>query len=575
MDFRAQPMSIGDCLQLNRKYIIPRFQREYSWESDELQAIWEDLLDSITYDQISLKPQEYFLGSLVLVGDDDSQNLERYIVDGQQRLMTFTIAFSVLAQLFEKNGDEKLSHATFAHVLSIDRDGNEYTKLIAETPKPFFQYRVQQKTPDTTRAPQTKEEERILSATRFFEQKLEKNALTNELERRFPDISGKVSYIDLLKAMRDQILICKVVHVTVKQLEDAYAIFEVLNAKGKDLSAVDIIKNSLFSVLSTEEPLDFASEKWKTIRDNLAPTGEEMPRFYRHYWLSKYSFTTEKRLVRDFQREIQKSEPSYTQFIDDLVKESAVYSKIAGPTESDWTQPEDLIVYEVLHALEIFNISQVRTFLLALMDVRKRQLVSHKNFIKALRALERYHFIFTAVCSSRASGLERRYSSYARKLRSCVDKKQTADCIQDLVVALEGTLPGFDSFNQNFQKIAYSTNKSLRKQLVQYILKKIERYYGSNELKPHSFTIEHIIPESTQTPFIGMVGNLLPLGEPLNSAIGNAPFSEKIIHYEKSQYRTAQKFVEANRGKANFTEQDIKNRTTELSELCYAKIWDL
>lgn len=54
--------------------------------------------------------------------------------------------------------------------------------------------------------------------------------------------------------------------MTVKSFDDAYAIFEVLNAKGKDLSPTDIIKNSLFSILDETEPVDFAEESWKKIK---------------------------------------------------------------------------------------------------------------------------------------------------------------------------------------------------------------------------------------------------------------------------------------------------------------------
>ncbi|RYD04822.1 hypothetical protein N752_12920 [Desulforamulus aquiferis] len=176
MEFKATQMSIDDCLRLKRKYIIPRFQREYSWETEELTTIWEDLMENLLFNGENLVAQEYFLGSLVLVGDDDDAvNMERYIVDGQQRLMTFTIAFSVLTQAFDKEEKVKLSNATFAYILAEDSDGNEYSKVVAENPKPFFQYRIQQKQPDFTCAPSNQEEKRILAAYQFFEKHLEKN----------------------------------------------------------------------------------------------------------------------------------------------------------------------------------------------------------------------------------------------------------------------------------------------------------------------------------------------------------------------------------------------------------------
>ncbi len=308
MEFKAIPRTIGDTLELKRRYIIPRFQREYSWESDELNELWDDLLDNIQYKDGKLAPSEYFIGSLVLVGDDDDNiNIDRQVVDGQQRLMTITIAFSVLSQLFLNIGENKLSEKMHLYIMGEDTNGDPYTKLLSETPKPFFQYRIQMKNVDTTRVPSTQEEKRILAAYLFFERKLTEKNILNEILKLFQNSDIQITYVDALKLFRDQILNCKVIYVTVKSFEDGYAIFEVLNAKGKDLTPVDMIKNSLFSILNTTEPLDFADEKWKSIRNSISkiPNGDMLV-FYRHYWLSKYNFSTTKRLVKEFNEQIEK-----------------------------------------------------------------------------------------------------------------------------------------------------------------------------------------------------------------------------------------------------------------------------
>ena len=117
MEFKAVPRTIADTLDLKRKYVIPRFQREYSWENDELQELWEDLL----------------------VGDDDdNMNIKRQVVDGQQRLMTITIAFSVIRKLFLMEKEETLANKVYSYIMGEDADGVEYSKLETETPKPYF-----------------------------------------------------------------------------------------------------------------------------------------------------------------------------------------------------------------------------------------------------------------------------------------------------------------------------------------------------------------------------------------------------------------------------------------------------
>ena len=573
MDLISVSKSMDDALRVQRKYVIPRFQREYSWENEELQTMYEDLIDNIYFKDGNYFTNDYFIGSLVLVGDDDdTSKIERLVVDGQQRLMTFTIAFAVLTQKFKELGQEKLSEKTHLNVMGEDNDGNLYAKLVNENPKPFFQKRIQQKDIDFSAIPETNEEKKILNAYNFFDRQLKENILIKNIRDNNPG-EDDIKYLDALKAFRDQILKCKVIYVTVKNLDDAYTIFEVLNSKGKDLMPVDMIKNSLFSILTEDEPLDYAVEKWKEIKKNLKNCVDlDINIFYRHFWISKYNLSTTRKLVYNFNKTIPRTIAGYTEFIDALGREAKQYALIAAPKRVDWIQPEELFVYTCLESFCIFNVSQVRIFLLALFEVKNSKLISFKNFKKILIYLEHYHFIFTAVCSSRASGLERRYSSYARQLRRCTSKQESADCINNLITDLKDGIPDYSIFEKQFEKIMYTSRKEKDKKLVKYILKKLDTYYSSNELIPNSFTIEHVLPESNEVEYVGMIGNLLPLGEQLNSELSNKPFELKIIRYPESQYTTVKKFVEENKNKGKWGEEEIRERTKYIANIMYNNI---
>ncbi len=384
---------------------------------------------------------------------------------------------------------------------------------------------------------------------------------------------GQVSYVDALKAFRDQLLKCKVIYVTVKSINDAYTIFEVLNAKGKDLSSVDIIKNTIFSILTEKEPLDCASEKWKVIKQEIKKcNGLDFNTFYRHYWLSKYCLSTHRKLVSNFEKYVPKTIADYTSLVNDMEVASKDYADIVVPDSNRWSQPEDLSIYTSLSAFNIFNVTQIRVFLLSLFDAKRRRVISHKNYKKILTYLEHYHFIFTAVCSSRPSGLERRYSSYARKLRECTDKNQSADCINSLIDDLKESLPEYSGFESKFKLITYTSRQEKDKKLVQYILKKIEVNYATDELKPNSFTIEHIIPESTAIAVVGEIGNLLPMGENLNNVLENKDFSQKIIQYQKSQYATVKQFVQKYSNLNQWTDEMVQMRTIEIAKILYENI---
>lgn len=575
MEFKAVPRTIADTLDLKRKYVIPRFQREYSWGNDELQELWDDLLDCFTVNNGKLFPNEYFIGTLVLVGDDDdNMNIERQVVDGQQRLMTITIAFSVIRKLFLMEKEETLANKVYSYIMGEDADGIEYAKLVTETPKPYFQMRVQKREQDENISPNTDEEKRILNAYNYFERKLSRKNILQEIKKRYLIDDNKLDYIELLKLFRDQILHCKVIYVTVKCFDDAYAIFEVLNAKGKDLSPIDIIKNSLFSILDETEPVDFAEESWKKIKRKTVGKCD-VQTFYRHYWLSKYGYSTAKKLVKEFNDKIGKNQSEYTIFLKELVEASEDYYKIVYPNKNDWPQPEEIDIFYALEACDIFDVTQVRIFLLALFDVKRKKMISHKQFIRIIKFLEQYHFVFNAICSMRPSGLERRYSSYARKLRMCKDKNETKKCIDELIETLKEGMPTEEIFISNFVNIRYTSDFAKDKKLVQYIIKKYEFYnMKTNEVQPLSFTIEHIMPESKNIKECGMIGNLLPLGDKLNSELMDKAFKYKITKYSTSQYKTVEKFVQQYQNNAEWTKEMIIERTKEIAKKMYEMVYN-
>ena len=176
------------------------------------------------------------------------------------------------------------------------------------------------------------------------------------------------------------------------------------------------------------------------------------------------------------------------------------------------------------------------------------------------------------MCSSRPSGLERRYSSYARKLRGCNSKEESADCVNNLIIDLKESLPEYNVFESHFKSIIYTSQYERDKKLVQYILKKLEVFYATDELKPNSFTIEHILPESTGNEAVGMIGNLIPLGEKLNSELKDKEFKTKIAKYDSSQYATVKRFIQEYKNEEKWTKELIEERTSKVAKILYDNI---
>lgn len=213
----------------------------------ELNEFLDDILVRIKKnDKGELDTSEYFWGSLLLVGDlDDQKTLEVEVVDGQQRITTMTIFLSVIAKMFAKEDNEGLADALWEYIIGKDTDTKKFAVLKNETPKPYFQFTIQKLSEDDL-TPSNTEEEKILFANKFFKSNLSKKGLAKRLEKLGKTEIITFSYIDILKIIRDQLLRSYVIGISTDDKEYANMIFEILNAKGKELASVDLIKKCNF-----------------------------------------------------------------------------------------------------------------------------------------------------------------------------------------------------------------------------------------------------------------------------------------------------------------------------------------
>lgn len=474
MDLHAYTKTVFDLFSINKKYIVPRFQREYSWGDDEVGEMWKDLISNISTKDGELLNQEYFIGALVLVGEDKSTEFK--IVDGQQRLTTITILLSALIDAFVAIGYKDLANGLYTFVEGRDVSNQKFFKLENENPKPFLQNSIQnlEKTPLD---PNTEEEVNLLAAFEFFSKKLQMRSLLKEFsvfsQTSKLDEMGK--YRSILERLRDQVLsFLKIIYITVGNEDEAYTIFETLNARGMNLSPVDLMKNEIFKVLADEHPVDDAKIKWKLLYNTLATREERIniDIYVRHFWLSKYEFTTEDKIYKSFKRKTNSDKVLIKSFLEDIVDEAKYYKKITAPLISDWKQQEEKSIFRSLSALNVFQVSQVRTFILALLVQRDKKLLELTDLKDAMTLLENFHFLFSAITSSRASGLEGKYSKYARNLRDCKDAKSSRAVISELRNDLKQKIPALETVMNGFRNLVFTNEETRHKKLIQYIFRR-------------------------------------------------------------------------------------------------------
>lgn len=578
MDLHAYTKSISDLLSVNKKYIVPRFQREYSWKKDEVMELWRDLLSNIRVENGICLNNEYFIGSLVLVGQDSSPEMK--IVDGQQRLTTITILLSAITQTYRDISQENLANGLYYQFIEGKNSANEpYFKLINETPKPFFQRGIQNFEKETMSA-SNEEENNLIEAYKLFHNALTISYLKLKF-REFDSISGSESekHLQLINSLRDQVLsYLKVIYITVTNEDDAYTIFETLNARGMSLSAVDLVKNLVFKELNQSHPDDYAKTEWKKMRRTLGEGANttNIDTFFRHFWLSKHGFTSEGRIYKTFKKHYDDGVITSSDFLSDLVTNAGHYSSMVNPNLTDWPQQEERRIYDSLRALNLFKVVQPRPLLLALKRARLTGKININDHIDVLTVLEKFHFMFTAVSSSRASGIDGKYSKTARAIESCTNRVQARAIIDELVTDLSAKVPSKDVFERNFMKLWFTNRRSKDKKLIQYIFRTIEKHKRStNELTTNIITLEHIIPQSNSSArdYVGFIGNLLPLDGAINNIADTAPFTEKLTLFAGSELKIVEDFVAQNSTFSNWTEARVNQASRTYSDLAYDIVW--
>lgn len=407
-------------------------------------------------------------------------------------------------------------------------------------------YYIQDREKTNVQDPSSEEELCIQSTYRLFRSRLEEKNLKEFMSKKCVGFHAGISLIDILKAIRDQILNCVFISISTDDNTQAYRIFEILNAKGKKLAAIDLIKNRLFEKLRKTEPADFAKCKWDELKSiinecDLASVG--IGTYYRHFWNSCYKQTGASQLYERFSSMIKPCE--YEAFLESLVKNAKYYVQIIKPNRSDYNNRKEY--YWLVQSFDVlsnyFSIAQVRVVLMALLWVKDNDLVSTKDFKHAILFLENFHFAYTAIMSGTANKLDSIYSRFAIAIRKSSNKKQSKEIIQSkLYDCLTPLFPTKDQFIEQFITLCFTKKATATNMKCKYALQKLNCFYQQKEVFEDDSSIEHIIPECADGD-VHNIGNLIVLEGSLNTKADNMDYSDKLEVYKKSNYKWIKEFT--------------------------------
>ena len=454
-------------IQAAPQFIIPIYQRPYSWTEKECLQLWTDILNAGRDDSISV----HFLGSIVYIEEDLSNNSKRspqLVIDGQQRL---TSVLLLLAALAEKIGSEELvddfSEKKIRNRYLIDRDegGDRQFKLLLSKGDRLTLNAVM-KQADMPEGHSIRVKENFDLFSRLLEA---------------PDTSLEQVCVGLSKLM--------IVDVALSRGSDnPQLIFESMNSTGKELSQADLIRNFVLMGLEPHLQTRLYEDYWRPMEMSFGQEayGAHFDSFMRHYLTVKTGEIPRIGDVYDayksYARKCQKDGIE----IEDLVKEVREYAKFYCAFALGHEDNGKLaLAFKDLRELKV-EVSY--PLLLELYDDYRKELLSLEDFEAIVRLIEAYVFR-RAVCGIPTNSLNKTFATFRKELR----KDRYLESVKAHFLGMRSyrRFPLDEEFRD---RIVVRDLYNFRSR--SYWLRRFENYGRKERVAVDEYTIEHIMPQN-------------------------------------------------------------------------------
>jgi uncharacterized protein with ParB-like and HNH nuclease domain len=545
-------------------YLVPRFQRPYSWEIENVEDFWVDTVQESQGD--------YFIGAMVVY----PHTKDTYaVVDGQQRLTTVVLLLCALRQAFRVFDDSERAEGTHGFIERPDEDNEPQYVLQTETSHPYLQDRILSSEEPSLEDIVPGAEERSLAVAYGKLRALVDQATDSIVHSStISEEKKKKQAQDELKRVRDKLLDLQVILVEVDNQDDATLIFETLNARGKDLTVADLVKTHLLGYLKQRnKSLDAPRLKWEGIREKLDASQVEisMTAFLLAVWQSRYEYVNEKKLFKSVKATVKRNNAAA--FLDLLVGEAEFYRQLIEPGYRKWQGGKEWAsAADSLKFLQDFRLRQPMPLLLSLLRESKSQDLKPKQLARALSLIERFHFAFTVVAQKSSSGgWSFLYARLARALLEAQKPNKVA-VIDELQDRYSERFPDMAEFVGAFSALSFTDDFTQQKRTVQYVLKRTYEHGSKTaNVDPSRMTIEHLAPQSDKkVTRVGELGNLIWVPESLNLDLGSKSFREK----QKILSKTSGVWIPPEILQASgWGDAEIEARTLEMAEDGYTDIW--
>lgn len=559
---KATEAKLLDFLKKSPQFVIPIYQRTYSWTEQECEQLWNDILRAGS----SEKVKAHFVGSIVYV-EKGLSNLTSQepllVIDGQQRLTTLTLLIAALAQALEKNEEafrepvEGFSPRKLRnyYLVNPEEDGERHYKLLLT---------------------QTDKESLIALVTNGV-QPAEPSVRVTENFALFTKLIStcKGDFGNVCRGLAKLV----VVDIALNRDQDnPQLIFESMNSTGKELSQADLIRNFILMGIEPKLQTRLYEQYWRPMEVEFGQANyvEHFDAFMRHYLTFKTGdIPRQDEVYASFKQHAKttaESGATVEVWVKDIRDFARYYCAMALGTETD-TQ-----LQAAFQDLRDLKVDVAYPFLLELYDDYKGELLTRADFEAAVRLIEAYVFR-RAICSIPTNSLNKTFASLGKSL----NKTRYLESLKAQLLLLPSyrRFPSDDEFERDIQLRDLYNFRSRS-----YWLRRFENFGRKERVPVDEYTIEHILPQNKNLPkewieelgpnwqkiqetWIHTLGNLTLTG--YNSEYSDRGFAVKRDMdggFKDSPLRVNQGLGQL----TNWTEDSIKTRAAKLAKTAIS-VW--
>ena len=562
---QAGETTLNKLLNTSRQFIVPIFQRNYSWQKSQYEQLWFDILRASKFKE----KQNHFIGSIVYIdmGTPAGRPQQLLLIDGQQRLTTISILLCAIKDYVQKFNLEtklinlaKIKNQFLYNSDEIDED--KYKLLLNVQDKETY-IKLIDNTIFTVNKPATN----IIKCYEFFYEHIEDFI---KQDGQIDEIYAGIFKLSLVSISLD------------KDSDNPQMIFESMNSTGKDLSQTDLLRNYLLMDLTPEKQTRLYKTYWKPMEELF---GEDI---YKND-LNKFDY-----FIRDFLT--LKSDTGYICKINNVyenfkryyldnncekfavLKDLFTYAKYYACIDLLQENDDELKLY--WQEFKKLDSHVVYPFLLKLYDDYSRQILIKEDFKKILQVVISYLWR-RAICEIPTNSLSKTFAT----LYQAVDKEDYVNSIIKAFV-FKSSYKRFPSDYEVREKL--QTKDIYHFRLRKYLLEALENYYHKEpiDLNTANYTIEHIMPQNIEhnlswqqmlgedwqevhSLYLHSLGNLTITG--YNAEMSNKSFWEK-VNGESGFKHSHLKLNESIAQCDVWNKKSIQRRTNILTDIIL-KIW--